>query len=84
METIKIYKVTTEGDCEGKSIRTLAYCTGHPGDIRDYYQDQKAYDIYIDAIEVKHITHSDVTKKSDLIERKKQLEAELAYINKTI
>lgn len=80
----KIFKVTTEGDCEGKTIRILGYCTGHPGDIRDYYMNDKAYEISVELIEVKHISPADVTKKADLLQRKQQLETELAYINKVV
>lgn len=78
---MKIYKVTTEGDCEGRSIRTLGYCTGDPADIQKYYEDQKTYQIYIDELKILQITPDMVDQKQDLLKRKTEIEKELQSIN---
>lgn len=80
----KIFKVTTEWDCEGKSIRSLGYCTGDPADIRAYFQDKKTYEIYIEEITIVHIDHFQVKDKLDLLTRKQQIEAELESINASL
>ena len=34
----RIYRVTTEGDCEGKSTREIAYAKGNQKDILRFYK----------------------------------------------
>lgn len=77
----KIYKVTTENDCEGKTSRTLAYASGHKDDIIAYYDDQKYYDIRLEEITVTKITTQIASEKLRLLARKRELEEELNSIN---
>lgn len=79
-----IYKVTTEGDCEGRSIRTLGYCTGDIRDIEAYFKNEKAYSLSIEPITVKHIDKQVAANKAQLIERKRQIEKELENIKRLI
>ena len=79
-----IYKVTTEGDCEGKTTSVLGYCSGNPEDIKKFYDDRKTYAIDIKPIEVKHISKEDADNKNSLIQRKKELQSELDNINKKL
>jgi len=81
---ITIYKVTTEGDCEGRSVKTLGYCTGNPADIELYFQDQKAYSIQLDILNIKHIDPATVKTKAELLQRKKDIEQELQYIKQQL
>ena len=37
----RIYRVTTEGDCEGKSTREIAYAKGNQKDILRFYDSVK-------------------------------------------
>ena len=76
----KIYKVTTEGDCEGRSRRTLGYVSGSMNDIKDYFDDSKTYSLFIEEIKVLHITSDSASEKLKLIQRKKELESELESI----
>ena len=82
METI--YRVTTEGDCEGKSIRLLAYATGDPTDIREYFDNEKMYAISTSEIKVVHISKESVINKNLLYQRKKEIEKELELINNNL
>ena len=52
----KIYRVTTEGDCEGKSTREIAYAKGNQKDILRFYDSEKMYGIYLQEIFIKNIT----------------------------
>lgn len=79
METI--YKVTTEGDVEGRTTRTLGYVTGKRDDIFAYFDDKKAYSISIEPIKVIPILPTSVNEKKLLLQRKKELESELKRIN---
>ena len=80
----KIYKVTTEGDCEGRSTRTLGYCTGNPSDIKNYFDDIKTYEIRLEELKVVHISPTSASERIILIDRKKELEREIKSINEKI
>lgn len=84
METQKIYKVTTEGDCEGRSTKTLGYATGIEIDILNYFDDKKEHSISLYEIFVLHITHDSVKERNALIKEKKELEERIKYINSII
>ncbi len=74
------YKVTTKGDCEGRTTRIIGYATGNPTDIKEYYDDQKEYEIRLEAITVVSVTDKSTVRKRELIEEKQKLEARLAEI----
>jgi predicted methyltransferase len=82
METI--YKVTTEGDCEGRSTSVLGYCTGIESDIEKFYADRKNYSLSIEKIDVIHITPSSSADRIALLAEKKELERKLNTINEMI
>lgn len=84
METQKIYRVTTEGDCEGRSIKTLGYATGTVQDIITFFDDKREYSINCDEIVVVHITNESLQKKKALMREKKDIEERLKYINSII
>lgn len=76
----RAYRVTTEGDVEGRSILTLGYATGKESDILKYYDDRKAYDIRLEEIKIVAITSYMADHKVDLLKRKTELEKELESI----
>jgi predicted AAA+ superfamily ATPase len=80
----KIYKVTTEGDCEGRSTRTIAYATGNKSDIMSFYDDRKMYEIRLEELDIVHITPNSTAEKVAMIKRKKELEAELELLKKKL
>lgn len=80
----KIYQVTTEGDCEGRSTRTLGFASGEQNDIMRYFDDQKYYDIRLHEITIIDVTKDSVVEKKKLIDRKKELEEELSRIKKRL
>lgn len=74
METI--YRVTTEGDCEGRTTREIGYAKGHPSDIKKYYDNYKVYEIYLKEIVVKNITPEMVQTENEIKEKIKKLDYE--------
>jgi hypothetical protein len=80
----KIYKVTTEGDCEGRSTSTLGYCTGNPSDIKAYFNDRKTYEIRLEELKVVHISPTSASERVDLIKKKQQLQKEIDNINEKL
>jgi hypothetical protein len=72
----KIYKVTTEGDFEGRTTRTIAYAMGDPGVIKLFYDKEKNYTLYLEEINVHAITPESIAIREALVERKKELELE--------
>lgn len=80
MDRSQIYKVTTEGDCEGRSTRTLGYCTGHPSDIKKFFDSQKTYEIRLEEIQVRHITETSAKEREELLNKKRELEEQLESI----
>lgn len=79
-----IYKVTTEGDCEGKSTKHLGYATGHPTDIKNYFDDKKYYDIWLEQIKVVNITTEDATDRQKLVKKRKEINRELKELNSAL
>ena len=77
-----IYKVTTEGDCEGRSTKTLGYCRGEKDDILKYYNDRKYYTLKVEEITIVNITSKSTLERQNLIARQKELEKELEEIKK--
>ena len=80
----QIYKVTTEGDCEGRTTKILGYARGNPNDIKLYYDNKKCYSVSTDLIDIINITPDTVREISNLTSRQKQLKAELAEIEKKL
>ncbi|MFT4304419.1 MAG: hypothetical protein ACMXYG_07670 [Candidatus Woesearchaeota archaeon] len=79
-----IYKVTTEADCEGRSMETLGYATGDKVDIENYYEDRKSYNLRLTKIEVIHITPSMIPERAKLKIEKKDLEARLKELDRLL
>jgi hypothetical protein len=80
----KLYKVTTEGDCEGRSTMTLGYCTGDPSDIKKFFDNQKTYEIRLEEITVRHITNRSAKEREELLNKKKELEEQLESIKRRL
>lgn len=80
METSQIYKVTTEGDCEGRSTKVLGYATGCPEDIMVFYDDQKEYNIHVEKIKIVHVNPKAVKEKRDLLEERTTLRKRLGEL----
>lgn len=68
-----IHKITTEGDVEGRTTRTIGYFTGDINDILAYCEKNKSYTLGHTEIFVRHIS------PDSIIERKK-LEDEIANL----
>ena len=79
-----VYKVTTQGDVEGRTTETLGYATGDPNDIKAFFDDKKYYDISLQEIQIENVTPQAVIERKNLIARKKELELELKRINSKI
>lgn len=80
----KIYAVTTEGDCEGRTTSTLGYATGDVDDIKMYFADRKMYELNLTELNVVNITKESFnervqlkTEKADLEQRLKQIKNHL-------
>lgn len=80
----KIYKVTTEGDCEGRTTKVLGYAKGNISDIRSYYEDKKTYSLSVIEIYVLDITPESADNKKELITQKENLERQLKSINERL
>lgn len=74
------YKISTEGDCEGRTRSTLGYATGDVEDIRIYYDDRKYYNLYVDEISVFNVKPESVSEIKMLLQEKASLEKRLADI----
>ena len=72
----RIYRVTTEGDCEGKSKREIAYAKGNQKDILRFYDSEKMYEIYLKEIIVKNITPEMVETNDEIVAKIKKLDEE--------
>jgi len=84
METEQVYKVTTDGDCEGRTISTLGYARGNPEDIKVFYNDKKCYEIRLEPITVATITPKSVAERRALLEERVQIQQILAEIEKIV
>lgn len=56
-----LWKVTTEGDCEGKTTRNLGIYEGNISDIAFYLKDKCEYSLQFSPAEVPTINSCDVT-----------------------
>jgi len=83
-QRLTIYQVTTEGDCEGKSITTIGYATGDPSTIKQYFNDQKMYELRLNKIRVVDVTRESLTEKLDLKEEQEGLQKRLEEIQKEL
>lgn len=83
-KTNQVYKVTTEGDCEGRSTHTIAYARGDPEDIIVHYDKMKMYRIDLTPITIHDVTPESVKKTRDLFDEKKDLEKRLEEIQKSL
>ena len=72
----RIYRVTTEGDCEGKSTREIAYAKGNKKDILKFYDSEKMYEIYLKEIIIKNITPEMAETNDEIVARIKKLDEE--------
>ena len=80
MQPYEIYIVRTEGDCEGRSTRTVGYATGHPDDIREYYKDEAYYDLKLQKVPVMNVTQDLIQEKQELKTEQRRLEDRLKEI----
>ncbi|MBR9702796.1 hypothetical protein GOV10_02055 [Candidatus Woesearchaeota archaeon] len=71
------YAVQTEGDCEGRSTRTLGYATGEPEDIKEFYDGQKMYKIWLNEVKIYSID-------SEASGRRKHLEKEISGLEEKL
>ena len=72
----RIYRVTTEGDCEGKSTREIAYAKGNQKDILRFYDSVKMYEIHLTEIIIKNITPEMAETNDEIVARIKKLDEE--------
>lgn len=79
-----IYEVRTEADDDGRTMKTLGFAIGDPGDIKAYYDNDKYYNLYLEERRVVHVTPDRVPERKLLRERQEQLEAELEEIRKKL
>ena len=84
MESKQIYKVTTEGDIEGRTTRILGYCTGDKIDIAKFFDSLKYYSLQIEPLQVQEITPDSANHKAHLIAEKKNLTDRLKEIEKQL
>lgn len=78
---MKAYIVTTEGDCEGRTVRTLGYAQGEKIDIINFFSPKKYYDIHLQEITIQNITPALAFRSKELNEEKQKLENRLKEIN---
>lgn len=55
-----LWKVTTEGDCEGRSSRNLGIFEGYLDDIAFYLADKAYYTLEFEKIDILRISHKNV------------------------
>ena len=72
----RIYRVTTEGDCEGKSTREIAYAKGNQKDILRFYDSVKMYEIHLTEIIIKNIAPEMAETNDEIVARIKKLDEE--------
>lgn len=80
MDTTQVYQVATEGDCEGRFMKTLGYATGYPDDIKAFYNDQRMYRIQLTPIQVTPINPEMVREKRVLLEERATLRKRLGEL----
>lgn len=84
MKTEKIYHVTTEGDVEGRHVRTVGYATGNPADIKAYFEDKKYYEIKVQEVTLRHITPQSVQGRKQLLEERLSLKNRLGELEQRL
>ncbi len=72
----RIYRVTTEGDCEGRTTREIAYAKGNQKDILRFYDSEKMYEIHLREIIIKNITPEMAETNDEIVARIKKLDEE--------
>lgn len=77
---MQIKKVTTYGDCEGRTVKILGYATGEDKDILAYYESQKVYELWIEPIKITDCSPDAAKKRTQLIKRQAELQKELDSI----
>ena len=80
MEPETVYKVITEGDCEGKSLTVIGYARGNKRDIETYFEKEKEYTIILRPIKIHDVNPETIKEKKDLLEERKNLEQRLKEI----
>lgn len=76
-----IYKVTTEGDVEGRTTETIGYASGHPSDIKAFYDSKKCYSINLEEINIVEITSTSLNELNKVLAKKETLVNELTNID---
>lgn len=79
-----VYKVTTEGDIEGRSTATLGYATGEIDDIKAYFEKSKAYNLYVEPIKVIHVTPDLIVRVEEKKRKYRELKKELGGLEKEL
>lgn len=80
----QIWKITTEGDAEGRTTRVLGYAVGNEQDIKKYYDSEKYYKLYLDPIEIIEITPDSVNERIQLTQERTRLLKRLESIDKSL
>lgn len=76
-----IYKVTTEGDSEGRTTRFIAYATGKLDDVLAYFDKDKTYDIHAERVEPIIVVTSDmVSKRNELYRKRDEINKQIAEL----
>ena len=76
----QIYVVQTEGDVEGRSMKTLGYAIGQPQDIRRFYDDKKMYRIELTRMPLVHVTRDAMDQRAQLRQEAGRLEQRLVKV----
>ena len=84
MNEKQAYRVTTEGDGEGRTTSTVGYARGDPEDIKKYYEGKRMYGLDVTPIEVVDVTPETLQEANDLKGEKRDLEARLAQIKEEL
>lgn len=80
----QIFKVTTQGDCEGRSTKVLGYATGNVALIERYFDKQKTYSLSIEPVNLINVTIEEVEKKEALEKCQKELKLQLEQVEKSL
>ena len=68
-----IYHVTTEGDCEGRSTRTVGYAVGDQRDIELFFDDKKYYKLSLNEVSLTYVRPESVAEKREILDRQAEL-----------
>jgi hypothetical protein len=79
-----VYMVTTEGDVEGRSTRTIGYARGRPEDIEMYFDDAKCYNIRLKGIDIIDVTEDNIGERKEMLTEKADLEARLKELERKL